>query len=49
MGGHHVGGTLSFPASVDGVSLLDGARVLTMTIRDVDIPERIFTWQLNAE
>ena len=45
LGGHHVEGTLSFPASVNGESVLDGANMLTLTIRDVDAPERIFSWQ----
>ena len=45
LGGHHVEGTLSFPASVNGVSVLDGIGRLTLTIRDMDAPERIFTWQ----
>ena len=45
LGGHHVEGTLSFPASVNGASLLDGANMLTLTIRDVDAAERIFSWQ----
>jgi len=46
-GGHHVSGTLSFPASVDGKPLLDGATKLTLTINDVDAPERVFTWDLE--
>ena len=45
-GGHHVSGFLSFPASADGVALLEGAAQLTLTIRDVDAPARIFTWPL---
>jgi hypothetical protein len=45
LGGHHVEGTLSFPASVNGASLLDGANSLTLTIRDVDATERTFSWQ----
>jgi hypothetical protein len=45
-GGHHVGGALTFPASVDGKPLLDGAATLTLTIRDVDVPERVFVWDL---
>ncbi len=45
LGGHHVEGTLVFPASVNGISVLDGANILTLTIRDVDAPERIFSWQ----
>ncbi|MEX2161566.1 MAG: hypothetical protein WD751_06580 [Anaerolineales bacterium] len=45
LGGHHGEGTLSFPASVNGVFILDGATQLTLTIRDVDAAERVFTWQ----
>ncbi|MFQ5614858.1 MAG: hypothetical protein ACE5GO_00080 [Anaerolineales bacterium] len=32
LGGHHVGGTLSFPAEVDGVYVMEGAASLTLTI-----------------
>lgn len=46
-GGHHVTGILSFPAMVEGTTLLADASRLTLTIRDVDAPERIFSWQLN--
>ena len=46
-GGHHVSGTLSFPASVDGKALLDGVTKLTLTIKDVDAPQRAFTWDLQ--
>lgn len=46
-GGHHVSGTLSFPASVDGKQVLDGATRLTLTINDVDARERVFTWDLE--
>lgn len=45
-GGHHVQGVLSFPAGVDGKSLLDDVKKLTLTIRDVDAPERVFIWEL---
>lgn len=45
-GGHHVGGTLSFPVGANGKSLLEGTKKLTLTIRDVDAPERIFIWEL---
>jgi hypothetical protein len=45
-GGHHVSGTLSFPANTNGKSLLDGATVLTLTIQNVDAAERTFTWNL---
>lgn len=47
-GGHHVSGTLSFPAAVDGAPLLEGVSTLTLTIRDVDVPERVFVWDLGA-
>lgn len=43
--GHHVEGILSFPASVNGASVLDGTTQLTLTIRDVDAAERVFSWQ----
>jgi hypothetical protein len=47
-GGHHYDGTLTFPAqTADGKALLDGARTLTLTIRDTDVPERVFTWSLS--
>jgi hypothetical protein len=46
-GGHHVSGTLSFPTSVDGKPILDGATKLTLMIEDVDAPERVFSWDLQ--
>lgn len=46
-GGHHVSGVLSFPAMVDGTAVLDGASSLTLTIRNVDAPERVFIWASN--
>ncbi len=47
--GHHYGGTLSFPASTpEGVPVLQGASVLTLVIRDTDVPERVFTWNLDS-
>lgn len=45
-GGHHVAGKLSFPTTLDGNSLFDGARSITITIKDVYAPARTFTWQL---
>ena len=45
-GGHHVTGTLSFPAQVDGKAVLKGISLLTLTIENMDVPERVFTWQL---
>jgi hypothetical protein len=44
-GGHHVSGTLSFPASVDGASVLAGSQRLTLKIVEVDTPERLFVWE----
>jgi WD40 repeat protein len=46
-GGHHVSGNLSFPATNNGKPILDGAKELTLTIKDVDAPERVFTWELS--
>ena len=46
-GGHHVQGKLSFPTTYDEKSLLDGATQVTVTIRNVDVPIRQFTWQLK--
>lgn len=45
-GGHHVSGVLSFPATVKETAVLAGASQLTLTIRDVDAPERTFVWSL---
>lgn len=46
-GGHHVTGTLSFPTIVGGGPLLEGASKVTLTIKDLDAPERIFTWDVD--
>ena len=46
-GGHHVKGKLSFPTSQDGKSILQGAKTLTLTIRNVDAAERTFSWQIT--
>lgn len=48
MGGHHVSGKLSFPAQVEGEIVLDGAHSLTLTLQNIDAPERVFTWQLSS-
>lgn len=48
MGGHHVSGTLSFSALSEGTSILDGALTLTLTMKDVAAPERIFIWELKG-
>ena len=46
-GGHHAEGTLLFPAKLEGVPILEGATRLTLTLRNVDAPERVFTWNLQ--
>ncbi len=46
-GGHHVEGKLIFPTSNDGKSILEGAGKLTLTITDLDVPSRVFEWQLQ--
>jgi hypothetical protein len=48
-GGHHVSGRLSFAAGVDGVPLLKGAKKLTLTLQNVDAPERTFTWDVPGQ
>jgi len=48
-GGHHVKGKLFFPANQNGKVILDGAKQLTLTIKDVDAPERTFVWELSAK
>ena len=46
--GHHYDGTLSFPAqTADGAKLLEGTQRLTLTIRDTDVAERIFVWDIS--
>jgi len=46
--GHHYENTLVFPAqTAAGQPLLTAAQTLTLVIRDTDVPERIFVWQLN--
>ena len=47
--GHHYSGTLSFPSTQsDGEPILDGAAMLTLSIRDTDVPERVFVWDLGV-
>lgn len=47
LGGHHVSGTLSFPASAGGGTILEGATKLILVIKDLDAPERVFSWDLK--
>ena len=46
-GGHHISGTLTFPATEDGKSVLAGASRLTLTITNLDAPARVFAWGLH--
>lgn len=46
-GGHHVEGKLIFPATLNTKSILNNATKLTLTITDVDVPIRIFEWELK--
>lgn len=46
-GGHHVSGKLIFPATVEGQPFLEGAKKLTLMIKDLDALERVFSWNLN--
>ncbi len=46
-GGHHVSGMLAFPSTEDGKPILAGAHLLTLTMRNVDAPARVFTWDLR--
>ena len=47
-GGHHYDGTLTFPAkTADGKALLEGAKTLTLIIRNTDVAERLFVWELS--
>ncbi len=45
-GGHHVRGILRFPAVAEGQPLLtEDTRQITITLREVDAPERTFVWR----
>ena len=45
--GHHYSGVLAFPATApDGTPLLAGATTITLIVRDTDVPERRFVWEL---
>ncbi|MEO8357102.1 MAG: hypothetical protein ABI621_14410 [Chloroflexota bacterium] len=46
-GGHHVEGKLVFPSAQDGISILEGASKLTLTIINVDAVSRVFEWELK--
>jgi hypothetical protein len=46
-GGHHVNGTLIFPAMQNGNSILEGTSKFTLTIINVDAASRVFEWELK--
>ena len=46
-GGHHVEGKLLFPTNESGAPVLEGTTRLTLTLRNIDAPERTFTWNLQ--
>jgi hypothetical protein len=48
-GGHHAEGTLAFPATLDGKSILDSVKQLTLTISNIDNATGIFTWDLDTK
>lgn len=47
-GGHHVFGTLVFPAQLNGQSILAGARQLILVLGGIDSIERRFVWELGT-
>ena len=44
IGGHHVQGILSFPPGTNG-PLLDGVSKITLTLINLDVPQRVFVWE----
>jgi hypothetical protein len=46
-GGHHTSGTLSFSLPSDAGSLFQSAGKLTLTINDLEVPSRVFEWELK--
>lgn len=47
--GHHVTGVLRFPsATPEGQPLLEEATQLTLTLRGVDAPSRVFRWDISS-
>ncbi|PKN98423.1 MAG: hypothetical protein CVU42_11980 [Chloroflexi bacterium HGW-Chloroflexi-4] len=46
-GGHHVSGKLIFKTTDDGKYLLTDVKSFTITIKDLDVPSRQFSWQSN--
>lgn len=46
-GGHHVSGTLGFPATLEGFAVLESAKSVTITISGVDAAARTFNWLIG--
>ncbi len=44
-GGHHVNGILSFPSILEDAELLVDVSALELTIQNLDVSERVFTWE----
>jgi hypothetical protein len=44
-GGHHLSGILSFPAVLNGTSVLEGVTRLEIIIENIDAQERVFIWE----
>jgi hypothetical protein len=47
LGGHHVSGTLTFPAQQAGDLILAGARQIVLVLQGIDVSERRFVWELT--
>ena len=46
--GHHYSGILSFSnRTSDGLPFLEGAKSVALVLRDTDVPERQFTWEVR--
>lgn len=45
--GHHVEDKLMIPATKDGKPILVGAGKIALTILNVDVPSRVFEWELK--
>jgi hypothetical protein len=47
LGGHHTSGRLVFPLGPEALPMLDEASRLTLTIINLDVPSRVFEWELR--
>jgi hypothetical protein len=46
-GGHHVSGVLSFATEGEGPGMLENATSIVLTIENLDVPTRTFTWNIQ--